>query len=237
MKKILFILSVLTICALSSCGGFQSEVNPLLGNESLNTFTTLADDGTTILTGVTNPQSGHVLVSPAEFNAITGDNDVIICRSPKEKFYVYKTNGEQIGVFDLFTHWRDNGNYYLGSKYGLQVFYFPANDEIVSTKQTFSEIDVMLLLVDGKWQIRDYFGKLLWTIPKDFMLIRDIQRQDVFVIAIEEGRSHVLYDKDGKKLKKLTSSKWKKLQSQFENMEVTENGATAASVETLAPYL
>ncbi len=230
-------LSVLLTCILSACSGFKSETNPLLGNEDFNTFTALAEDGETVLIGVSDPQSGQIIVPPADFISATGDKNVIICRSSKDKFYVYKTNGEQLGVFDLFTHWTENGNYYLGSKYNLQVLYFPLNDEIIQCTQSFSEIDAILLFMEGKWQIRDYYGKLLWTIPSEFTLIRDIQQPDVFAIAIKEGYKYVLYDKNGKKLKTLTSKKWHKLQSKFENVEITENGATAANVESLAPFI
>lgn len=237
MKQLIFMLSILFTCILSSCGGFTSEVKPLMGNENLSTFTQLAEDGQTVLTGVSNPQSGHVIVAPKNFISVVGDQHVIICRSPEDRFYVYKTTGEHLGVFDLFTHWADGGNYYLGSKYGLQVFYFPEDNSVIESNLTFHEIDVVLLLIDGKWQIRDYYGRLLWTIPDKFTLIRDLDRQDVFVIAIEQGRSCALFDKNGQKLKTLSAKNWKKLQAKFSDVEKTEHNATAANVETLAPYL
>lgn len=237
MKHLYLALTVLVACALGACDKFNSEVNPLMGNETLSTFTALAEDGKTVLTGVANPQSGAVIVQPGEYMSVVGDSDVIICKPADGKLHVYRLNGEKLGVFDLFTHWTENGNYYVGSKYNLQLFYFPKYNETLEVRDTFNQSDIMLMFVDGKWQVRDNFGKYLWQIPSAFTLIKDINSMDKYVFAIAGKYAGALYDYKGNKLKNLSYTRWKKLQADLQNKHEYQGGAAEAEIADLHKLL
>ncbi len=237
MKHLYAALIVLTACILGACGRYESEVKPLMGNETLSTFTALAEDGKTILTGVAQPQSGSVVVEPADYISVVGDSNVIICKTPADKYHVFKIDGEKLGVFDLFMHWTESADYYLGSKYGMQLLYFPRQAVSVTAQDIMDEVDVMLVCADGKWQVRDNFGKKLWDIPAAFTLIKDAGSKDIFVIAITEKHSAVLYDKNGTKLKTLGAGRWNKLQKKLENKKEYQGGTVEADAEGLRNFL
>lgn len=214
MRKIILVVLTLTIMVLANCCGHKPKVEVLEGNPQLSTFTQLDKDGKTVLTGVANPQSGHVVVEPAEYTKITADENVITCVRADGKIDVFTEIGHPIGTFEMFTPWKYNGTYYLGVKYLDKTYYFPQKHFIVSSRNVITEQDVLFCESQNGWEVLTYNGEQLWKISSDFLIIRNAANPSQIFIAIETEEakpSCTLFTVNGGQHKKLTPKQWKKL--------------------------
>lgn len=233
MRKMIFAALATLACIFSSCSN-QSKEQPLAGCPDLSTFTMLAEDGETVLTGVKQPQTGHVIVPPEYYQAITSDGKVITCTSSEQDITVYTVKGEKIGNFEMFTPWQDK--YYLGVIYINKTYYFPAVNEIISTRASLHELELIFIKTDSGWDVRSYTGELKSKVPAEsFWIIRDAKVPTNLLIGVEEGVSKgcTLYKPNGEVYKKLTRQQWNKLRKKLHEPTVKAESISVADVEGL----
>lgn len=233
MKTFLYYASLLLMLLVMSCGK-QSKTEPLSGNPALSTFIEEGQNGKTLI-GVANPQSGHVIITPAEYKSVTADEYTITCTRPDNKLDVFKTNGEKIGNFEMFTPWTTNGHYYLGVRYVENTYYFPKKDLIVSARDCHKEQKIMLLGCKDGWNIYDYDGNFLWTTPEKIGVIKNAKIPTEVLIAIEskdKRPSCALYNTDGSAYKAVPPAKWAKLKKQLTDVKEINQTAYAATIDS-----
>lgn len=226
MKKMIFFVLATLSFLLTGCG-YQSKVTPLAGNPTLSSFTELAEDGETVLTGVAQPQSGHVVIPPAKYSEITADGYVITCKEENESFTLFKNNGEKIGNFEMVTPWQKNGNYYLGVKYINKTYYFPETDLVLTTQYCYTDMETLYMSMGDHWLVLDYYGKVLNKLPNEFTILKDAKNPLKTWIAIwEKGKKYPaceLYGINGEKYKKLPYVRWVKLFKNVVNEPLSSN--------------
>lgn len=206
----------MSLVLFASCG-YKSEVKPLKGD--LATFTAKSIDGENIVTGVKNLKTGEIIIKPLNYLSITADDYFIVCKDDTDKFFVYNLTGEPQGVFDTFTHFN---NYYLGTSYKKNWCYFVKSGEIIQYDEKYAGLQHLIVHTFKSWQIRDYTGNLVWSIPvEQFYLIKDTKAtSETLYIAYQtkdKKPQNIIADTTGKTLKKLTNYKWNLLIKKLQN--------------------
>jgi len=222
MNKYLFpMLAVL----LFMCGGcsHRSETTPLAGAPGLATFTLLAEDGETRLTGVRHLATGDTVVPPAAYTEVKGDSCVITCTRADKSITAYTIDGRKIGDFELFTPWA--GTYCLGVRYVNKTYYFPATGEIITTRNSFHEPELLFLRVGTRWEIRTPKGELKSTLAADSLqIIRDARIPTNLLLATPAHPGSTggvtLSTVDGQPYKTLTPRQWQALRAKLRNIKV-----------------
>ena len=238
MKK-LFSGVLVCVCAFLATGcGFQSEETNLTGN--LVTFTAEGENKDDILIGVKEKSadglSDRVIVTPARYQNITADANVVICRVSDFKLEAYRAkDGDPIGrgIFDTFTK-IPTGNSYIGTKYKTLTYYFPAqgiDGKTVQTKVRYEGLKNLFLQNGANWEVLDYDGNLIWQAPAAIWLIKDSKAvAETFYITVPEAKKNggcVLYEMTGKQLKKITANRWRIVKKQLKNLKPLSSNANA----------
>ena len=215
MKKIVFwrlmivaiVLSVMSV--MSSCGGLPEDIKL---NDKFSAFAEL-DETNDTLWGVKD--SFGLVVKPGRYSKFSMVDDVITCVGKDDNLtYAFTQKGAYIGKFEMFTHWTENGDYYLGVKYKDRTFYFPKKDEILKVDGVHFGLKVMFLDVAGKVEVRDYEGKCLWKIPtRDAIVFKEADQDKYFIFAPEDWSKppFKVYDINGKLVKKMAYPQYRKL--------------------------
>ena len=245
MKKLLFGLMVSLVAIIMTSCGFKSEESTLYGN--LVSFTAPGENKEDVLLGVKDKAADRVIVTPAYYQSITADANVIICRVSDTKLEVYLHDGEPLGngKFDTFTK-MPQGNMYLGTNYATNTYYFPTQDYIVSTNAYLTGLKQIFLWIEsGEWDIRNYDGTEVWKTPKlaeneQYWIIKDTKAPtEMFYIAISKKKGYpacTLYDMTGKEVKKLNSSKWRMTEKKLKNTKDLGGKATYAEFENIKKF-
>lgn len=234
MKKFIYLLFALIAFALGGCGSkTQSEVTVLEGNPQLSTYTSLAEDGATVLTGVIQTYSGKVVVDAGLYMGVTADRYTITCINPDNTISVYTTEGKEIGHFEMFTSWA--GKYYMGVYYTTRTYYFPTVDEVVTCKNVLTEIEYLILETEKGWEVRTYDGTLLWRIPETFWRIRDAKFKSQFVIVVpNEQHGYQVYSPQGEVVKVLSAKKWQALKKKLSKVIQHSQNVTLCEIGGLS---
>jgi len=236
MKIYLFPMLAVLLCVFSECGS-RSDTKPLAGTSGLATFSVIAEDGETLLTGVKHLVSGDTIVPPAAYTEVKGDSCVITCTKTDKSITAYTADGRKIGDFEMFTPWNDT--YCLGVRYVNKTYYFPATGEIITTRHSLHEPELIFLRTDAGWEIRTLKGELKSTVASDSLwIIRHAKIPTKLLIATTDsltaGTQHSvgcsLYTADGKLYKTLTLRQWKTLKSKFQNQQTKAETITTADI-------
>lgn len=229
MKKAFLILMLCTIAGISvmSCNSSLSkEVKDdnthLYGN--LEVFKTVNSVSKKTMLGVKNAESGTIIISPRECDSITADKHVIFCHNSKYSVNVYNHNGEEIGDgFEMFSYWNQNGEYYLGTNYKTNTYYFPSTKEVVKCAPNSSlqiEGQYMFLKTPQAWEIRDKDGKFVYKAPHNSYIICmniDINKSEVSIVIPEKVNKwktiYVMRDLDNKEIARFSERDWMKNQT------------------------
>lgn len=245
MKKLLFGLMVSLVAIIVTSCGFKSQETPLYGN--LVSFTAPGENKEDVLLGVKDKAADRVIVTPAYYEDIVADANLVICRVSGTKVEVYRHDGEPLGegTYDTFTR-MPQGNMYLGTNYATNTYYFPAQKTLINTETYLTGLKQIFLRVhSGEWEIRDYEGKLIWKTPKladneKYWLIKDTKAPgETFYFAISKNKGTpacVLYDLTGKEVKKLNASKWRITQKKFLNAKDLEPNTTYVEFESIRKF-
>lgn len=230
MKKYVFTMLLMLPGIFSGCGN-RSNTKPLAGAPGLATFTLLAEDGETRLTGVKHLVTGDTIVPPDAYTEVRGDSCVITCTKADKSITAYTADGRKIGDFELFTPWTDT--YCLGVRYVNKTYYFPATDEIITTRNSLHELELLFLRTDTGWDIRTLKGERKSTVVADSLwIIRHAKIPTKLLVgttdSITGGCS--LHTADGKPYKTLTHHQWETLKSRFQNQQTTAETITTADI-------
>ncbi len=230
MKKLLLGLMMSLVAIIVTSCGFKSEETPLYGN--LVSFTAPGENKEEVLLGVKDKAIDKVIVTPAYYEDIIADENLIICRVNGTKIEVYRHNGTPLSQepFDTFTR-MPQGNIYLGTNYIFNTYYFPAQNVLIVTDTYVVGLkQIFLRISSGEWEVRDYDGNLLWKTPKlaeneKYWLIKDTKApMESFYFAISTTDKCTLYDLTGKEVKKLNAVQWRKTEKNFiKTKELDEN--------------
>ena len=201
------ILSVASV--LSSCGGLPEDIKL---NDKFVAFAELSESNDT-LWGVKD--SFGLVVKPGRYSKVGMVDNVITCVGKDDNLtYAFTEKGSYIGKFEIFTHWTENGDYYLGVKYKDRTFYFPKKNEILKVDGVHFGLKVMFIEIAGKCEVRDYEGKCLWTIPtEDAIIFKEADKEDYFIFAPQSWFKppFEVYGIDGKLIKKVPYPQYRKL--------------------------
>lgn len=216
MKKSVHVVWAMLLFVLAGCIT-SPKTTPLKGNPNLVTSTVKSDDGKDLIS-VVNPQTGQVIMQPADYSEVAGDEYVVYGKKKDGTWTLVKTNGEHIGTFEMFTPWKTNGTYYLCVTYIYKTYYFPKEDFTVTTQNAHSEQKVLFVEQEGKWLVLDYDGKTLSVLPQSFTVIKDTRIPTNMWIAVADNAEHtscILYSLTGEVHRKLTSSEWDSLKERL----------------------
>ena len=230
MKTVLYYAALLLLLFFATSCGKQSKTEPLSGNPALSTFTTTEKTGQS-LTGVVH-QTGDIIIQPAAYKSVTADSYTITCTRMDGLQEVFKANGEPIGIFEMFTRWTANGDYYLGVRYLENTYYFPKKNLVLSSRQTHKEQNILLISCEEGWNIYDYEGNFLWNAPAKMGIIKNAKIPTKQVIAIESNDkkpSCTLYNTDGSAYKAIPPAKWAQLKKGLKNIKQLSPEAYAAA--------
>lgn len=219
MKQISFFLIGLLAVLVAGCG-FKSTETPI--NNNLLSFTAPDEASDGVLLGVKDKE-GTVIVTPAAYNAITADENLIICMSTDHQYCVFGFDGTAYGVFESFEQITSNGSeYYRGISGELTSFYFPGKGIVNCTAVQITS-QALFVLADNVWQVYAPTGDKLWDLPEGAILINGAK--DIVIAVPEKGKKGgcKFYDIRGKVVKQLNAYKWRKFQKQLVNMQVVEN--------------
>ena len=229
MKTIIFgrmmvaaiILSVTFV--MSSCNGLPKDIKL---NDELVAYAELSENNDT-LWGVKD--SYGLVVKPGRYCKFGMVDNVITCVGKDDNLtYAFTEKGSYIGKFEIFTHWTENGDYYLGVKYKDRTFYFPKKDEILKVDGVHFGLKVMFLDIDGKCEVRDYEGKCLWKIPSRDAIVFKEKGQDSYYIFAPKDWSKppfAVYDINGKLVKKMPYPQYRKLLQRAVSLKTFERAA------------
>lgn len=194
---------------ISSCSGLPKDVKL---SDELVAYAELSDDNDT-LWGVKD--AFGLVVKPGRYNKVGMVDNVITCEGKDDNLtYAFTEKGAYIGKFEIFTHWVENGDYYLGVKYKDRTFYFPKSGDIVKVDGVYFGLKAMFLDIDGKCEVRDYEGKCLWKLPtKDAIIFKEAGQDEYYIFAPEDWSKppFEVYDVNGKLVKKMAYSQYRKL--------------------------
>lgn len=219
------------LCVFGGCSR-RSDTKPLAGNPDLATFTIPADDGKTLLTGVKSIATGDTIVPPAAYADIKGDSCIITCTRADKSITAYTAGGRKIGDFEMFTPW--SGTYCLGVRYINKTYYFPATDEIITTRHSLHELELLFLRTDTCWQIRTPKGELKSTVASDSLwIIRDAKIPTKLLVGITDSLTAgcALQTTDGRFYKKLSHHQWQALKSKFRSQRAEAETVTVADID------
>lgn len=245
MKKVLLGLMVSIIAIIVTSCGFKSEEKNLCNG--LVSFTAPGENKKDVLIGVKDKISDIVIVTPARYKEVSADERVIICRESETKLEVYNHQGDPIGkgVFDTFTK-MPQGSIYIGTKYKTTTYYCPLQEETITTQNTLMAIrQIFLQRKSGEWEIRDYNGNLLWKTPRltegeKYWIIKDTKAPtESYYFAITKSKGTpacILYDDEGKEVKKLNASKWRITQKKLLNLKEMNKTTTYAEFESIKKF-
>lgn len=233
MKKICFILT-LCICvdvSFASCSG-SSLANPISDDLVLIDHS----DGSKNILGVINTISGDTVIEPQECDSITADEYVIFCHLDKYSVRVYKHDGEEIGNgFELFSYWNQNGEYYLGTNYKKNSYYFPQTEELINLDSCGKFICAshhIFIKTEKFWEIRKSDGKLLSQIPHNACIVCldvDINKAEIYIITPEQVDKkktiYIMRDINNNEITRFTEQDWLKQRMIFEEKAtfITDN--------------
>ena len=209
MKRIVNILLVSVIAMLIVSCGYTQRKNRIQLYEDLYIIQV---DGNT--KGVINIKTGDTIVKPSAYASITADENIITCQKFNKQLVPYTHKGERLGSFDFFTHWKESGNYYIGSSYRSTCIYFPQTDAIIRNTSVYCCPECMFIKMNDHWDICDYSGSSIWKVPLDITLIKDCNHK-VLVAKPTNNKGIILYQCDGTEVKTLSFNQWKKLQKDF----------------------
>lgn len=214
------------VSILSSCSGLPDDIKL---NDQLVAFAELSETNDT-LWGVKG--SAGLVVKPGRYHNFAVEDHVITCVGKDDSLkYAFTLKGAYIGKFELLTRWVKNGEYYLGVKYKDRVFYYPKNGEIVKARGVYFGLKEMFLEVNGKCEIRDYYGNKLWVVPiQDAIIIKENAQDEYYIFAPEDWSKppYDIYDINGKLIKKMPYPQYRELISRataiksFERMVIME---------------
>lgn len=209
-RRMVIATIILSVGIMSSCNRLPQDIKL---NDQLVAFAELSETNDT-LWGVKD--SFGLVVKPGRFHHFAMEGNVIIGIGKDDNLtYAFTQEGEYIGKFEIFTHWVENGDYYLGVKYKDRTFYFPKSGEIVKGTGVFFGLTQIFLEVDGrKCQIRDYYGNKSWTVPIPNAIILKEDAQDVYYILAPEDWDeppYDLYDINGNVIKQISKQRYRQL--------------------------
>lgn len=218
MKKL--ILMGMLLCAITSC---SLKERPL--NDNLVIYEENSIDKRTVFLGVKDFKTDTIVIKAGPYVDIITDGNIINCIDDSGTPCVYKLDGTMLGRFDTFTHWTDNGDYYLGTDYNKSIYYFPQNGDIVRALYTNNFGDYMFIETEGSLEIRTPYGEIKSTFAKPLIVIREKGGEEKISIAQQVGDNFCLYDINKKELKTLTLAQLRVLQKQaFEFIFIGCNG-------------
>lgn len=231
MRRMVYgVLAVLSF-VLAGCGR-SPKATPLKGNPALVTFTEKSDDGQALVS-VVDPQTGRVIMPPADYSEVAGDEYVVYGKRGDGIWTLAKISGEHIGTFEMLTPYKTNGTYYLGVTYIFKTYYFPKADLVITTKNVHTEPEVLFAEHKGEWLALDYDGRTLSTLPESFTVIKDAGiPTKMWIAAPDEGEhpSCALYSLTGEMHRKLTPSEWDSLRKRLTaRKELTESVSIATA--------
>lgn len=216
------IIKKMMLCAIAgiimiSCNPSNSktvvEKNILYGN--LELFQTTHTETNKKLIGVKDRNTGKIILSARECDSITADRYVIFVHQSKYAVNVFKHNGQEIGSFELFSYWKE---YYLGTNYKSQTYYFPKTEEAVKAAPNNSLIcegQYMILKTNNDWQIRERDGNLVYKAPLNSCIISmevDINKSEIsIVIPTKVDKNKKIYiarSLDNEEIGRYTEKQW-----------------------------
>ena len=169
-----------------------------------------------VIKGVINIKTGDTIVRPSAYASITADENIITCLKYNKQIVPYTHEGECLGCFDFFNHWKESGNYYIGSSYHSTCIYFPQRDAIIRNTSVYCCPEYMLIKMKDYWDICDYSGSSIWKAPLDMTFIIDCKR-NVLIALPTDNQEFILCQHDGTEVKKLNKSEWENFQKDFVN--------------------
>lgn len=215
MKKIMFgrgmIVTIVffVVSALFSCKGQPDDIKL---NDQFVAFAELSQTNDT-LWGVKD--SDGQVVKPGRYRDFALEGHVITCVGKDDSLkYAFTSKGAYIGKFELFNHWVESGEYYLGVNNKDHVFYFPKSGEIIKAHGVYFGSKEMFLEVNGKCEIRDYYGNRLWVVPiPDAIIVKEDAQDEYYIFAPEDWSKppYDVYDINGKLLKKMPYPQYRHL--------------------------
>lgn len=205
-----------------SCNKFESKETPL--TTDLVSFTALDETKQDTLIGVKDCKTGTVIIAPQKLDSIQADAYVILTKTAK-KLKAYRFNGKQIGqtefsTFEQVYPYNEKTPICIGHAQDYAVFYFPTTkEEVCGTKYYLGlkHIFIQETLEDGHcWSFRKTTGKQTWRllVEENFYLIKDIssKKETFYIGVLQKNNSVILYDINGKELKNISASRWKRAQ-------------------------
>lgn len=215
MKKIMFwrlmiaaiVLSVASV--MSSCNRLPEDIKL---SDQLVAYAEFGENNDT-LWGVKD--SYGMVIKPYQFKNFAFDGQVITCLGQKENVtYAFTEKGNLIGKFELFTHWVENGEYYLGVFYKDRTFFFPQSGEVVKASNVVFGVNQMFIEVGKDVEIRDYNGEKIWTLPtQDAIVFQETGQDEYYIFAPKDWSKppFAVYDINGKLVKKVPYPQYRKL--------------------------
>lgn len=221
MKKLVFMTMGLVALIVASCG-YKSEIKPL--TDQLVTFTVKNDEGK-ILTGVQNELTDKTIVMPNQYTEISADENTISCADANHQVTAFTINGEHIGIFDMFTHWTEDGDYYLGTNYNNYCYYFPQQKMLIRASASYNTPQYLFIKSEDGWEYRDHYGAIKGKMPNACALIKrkDKKQQDelLFVMKDEKRGGYFVYRLlEDKALAKLSATAWTSKQKILQQVQV-----------------
>ena len=210
MKRIVNILLISVIAMLIVSCGYTHRKNC---NQLYDNLYIIQVEGN--IKGVINIETGDTIVKPSAYASITADENIITCLKFNKQIVPYTHTGERLGCFDFFTHWKESGDYYIGSGYRSTCIYFPQTNAIIRNTSVYCCPECMFIKMNENWDICDYSGSKLWEVPLDITLIKDC-KHNVLIAKPAPNKEVILYQCDGTEVVKLNVPQWKKLQAKFE---------------------
>ena len=183
-----------------ACG--NPDVTPLV--HSLVVFNEKDAAGEGKLMGVKETNTDTVVIPPDRYQNIKADPPFIICTKKEgdvDMQWVYRLNGEPVGRFEYFSHWKQAvapeqtagspaPDFFLGVNFKRRFYYFPKTEIAVQTTEIYDEAPTCLLPMDGnEWKAIAYDGELLLSLPWEAHVVHDRSTQRLYWMKEEQGHS------------------------------------------------
>lgn len=222
-KTLLMAIMTSVVMTVACTQGESMRATPLgSGLESYMEVT-----GQNTLLGVRHSRNHEVVVTPADYTSFTVEEDVIKGRKAGDDYiWAFTLDGQPIGRFDLFSHWRhESSNYYLGTTFSQRCFYFPETGDIVNTLRLISEPEYLLYMdADSCWCFRDNKGRVLYNVPDQAIILCNHNGKDLRVVSVAVGCQQdlrVLHNERGEPTDTLSAAQWRELIAEYDEQEQT----------------
>ena len=220
MKRLLFYMMIGTLSVImASC-----ESKPKFLTDNLVVYTKESAEEH-VLYGVKEANSNKIIVKANRFSKITIDDNLIFATIDEpHNILLYTAQGNLLGDFEMVNHWQQNGDYYLGVKYGWSFYYFPKQQESVWTNATVQGITAVVLQTTEGIEVRDCYGKLLFLAPLNAVIIKEspVKDNNEFFFVIKETEDYCLYNQYGIKLQAMTLEQFNKMKQSLQEKPQTQ---------------